>query len=50
MNKKIPYSLDNEEDWLCIVTNYRKEVSKKCDDTFAEVKFPDKVLFFLILC
>ncbi|KAF8519241.1 hypothetical protein BU17DRAFT_90209 [Hysterangium stoloniferum] len=28
----------------CIVANYRKEVTKKGDDAFAEVKFPDKFL------
>ncbi|KAF8517071.1 hypothetical protein BU17DRAFT_92241 [Hysterangium stoloniferum] len=44
MNKRVPCSLDNEEDWARIVANYRKEVTKKGDDAFAEVKFPDKFL------
>ncbi|KAF8524081.1 hypothetical protein BU17DRAFT_63441 [Hysterangium stoloniferum] len=44
MNTRVPCSLDNEEDWACIVVNYRKEVTKKGDDAFAEVKFPDKFL------
>ncbi|KAF8516968.1 hypothetical protein BU17DRAFT_92368 [Hysterangium stoloniferum] len=44
MNKRVPCSLDNEEDWARIVVNYRKEVTKKGDDAFAEVKFPDKFL------
>ncbi|KAF8522174.1 hypothetical protein BU17DRAFT_64505 [Hysterangium stoloniferum] len=44
MNKRVPCSLDNEEDWAHIVVNYRKEVTKKGDDAFAEVKFPDKFL------
>jgi hypothetical protein len=48
MNKKVACSLDNEDDWLRIVTNYRKEVTKKGDDASTEVKFPDKVYISLL--
>jgi hypothetical protein len=43
----MPCSLDNEEDWHTIIANYKKEVAKKGDDAYVEVKFPEKVHFSL---
>ncbi|KAF8528400.1 hypothetical protein BU17DRAFT_61074 [Hysterangium stoloniferum] len=43
-NKRTPYVLENDEDWLHIIAEYRKAVGKKGDDTVVEIKFPDKFL------
>jgi hypothetical protein len=47
INKRMPCSLDNEEDWHSVIANYKKEVAKKGDDVYVEVKFPEKVHFSL---